>query len=160
MVDVVDPATRSRMMSGIRGKNTKPEILVRKALHKQGFRYRLHVKDLPGKPDLVFPKYNAVIFVHGCFWHGHNCKYFKVPKTRTEFWLNKINDNRRRDRRVQHELAATGWRIAIVWECSVRSKINMELLDLANQLSDWLRSDSSSAEFPTGHSLPSNTIRA
>ena len=99
MVDIVDKATRSRMMSGIRGKDTKPEVLIRKALHGRGLRYRLHASDLPGKPDLVFPRYGAALFIHGCFWHGHDCKYFKLPATRTEFWGGEINDNRDRDGR-------------------------------------------------------------
>jgi DNA mismatch endonuclease, patch repair protein len=94
MADVHDKATRSYNMSRIKGKDTKPEMLVRKFLHAQGFRYRLHVKDLPGKPDIVLPKYKTVIFVHGCFWHGHeHCKYYVIPKTRTEWWVNKINAN-------------------------------------------------------------------
>ena len=107
MTDIVDKATRSRMMSGIRGKDTRPEVLVRKALHALGFRYRLHNKSLPGKPDLSFPKYKAVIFIHGCFWHGHSCRYFKVPKTRTDFWQDKINSNRLRDAQQLVQLQQT-----------------------------------------------------
>ena len=93
MADVVDRKTRSRMMSGIRGKNTRPELLIRKGLHARGFRFRLHDKRLPGKPDLVLPKYSAVIFVHGCFWHGHDCHLFKWPQSRREFWRKKITRN-------------------------------------------------------------------
>lgn len=122
MTDIVDPATRSRMMSGIRGKNTKPEIIVRQALHKAGFRFRLHRKDLPGNPDIVLPRYRAVIFVHGCFWHGHGCRYFKVPKTRTDFWLDKIMANAKRDRQKEDALRATGWTVLTVWECEIRDK--------------------------------------
>lgn len=98
MVDIVDVSTRSRMMAGIKNRNTKPEILIRKLLHKKGFRFRLHVKDLPGKPDIVLPKYKALIFVNGCFWHGHiNCHLFKLPATRTEFWQAKITRNQAND---------------------------------------------------------------
>lgn len=122
MTDVVDTSTRSRMMSGIKGKNTKPEIIVRQALHRAGFRFRLHRKDLPGKPDIVLPKYHAVIFVHGCFWHGHDCRYFNVPKTRTDFWLNKIMANARRDRIQEDALKSAGWTVFTVWECEIRDK--------------------------------------
>lgn len=122
MTDIVDSATRSRMMSGIRGKNTKPEIAVRQALHAAGFRFRLHRKDLPGSPDIVLPRYRAVIFVHGCFWHGHGCRYFKVPKTRTDFWLDKITANARRDRQNEDALMAMGWSVFVVWECDIRDK--------------------------------------
>jgi DNA mismatch endonuclease (patch repair protein) len=120
LVDVVDVATRSRMMSGIKGKNTSPEIFVRKILHAQGYRFRLHVAILPGKPDLVMPKYNVAIFIHGCFWHGHDCRYFKLPATRREFWVNKISKNKHRDQSQQEVLLASGWRVLIVWECAVR----------------------------------------
>lgn len=120
MVDVVDSETRSRMMSGIKAKNTRPEVLVRKILHAEGFRFRIHVGALPGKPDIVLPKYKVAIFVHGCFWHGHSCRYFKVPKTRTEFWLDKINKNTERDRGHMLKLQNQGWRVLIIWECAVR----------------------------------------
>lgn len=109
-------------MSGIRGKNTRPEIVVRQALHRAGFRFRLHRKDLPGKPDIVLPKYHSVIFVHGCFWHGHDCRYFKVPKTRTDFWLHKIRANTRRDRMQEDLLSSAGWSVFTVWECEIRDK--------------------------------------
>jgi DNA mismatch endonuclease, patch repair protein len=121
MTDVVDAATRSRMMSGIRSKDTKPEMIVRRALHKAGFRYRLHDGRLPGKPDIVLPKYRTVIFVHGCFWHGHLCKDFKWPKSRVEFWRAKIEGNVARDARNLELLERAGWRVAVVWECSIKS---------------------------------------
>ena len=125
MVDVVDPATRSRMMSGIRGKNTKPELLVRKYLHARGLRFRLHVKDLPGKPDMVFPKYRAVVFVHGCFWHQHaDCKYATMPSTRGDFWANKLSDNVARDQYQSAVLAGLDWRVFIVWECELQDSTN------------------------------------
>jgi DNA mismatch endonuclease, patch repair protein len=121
MADVVDAATRSRMMSGIRGKDTKPEMIVRRALHKAGFRYRLHEKKLPGKPDIVLPKYKTAIFVHGCFWHGHGCKDFKWPKSRVEFWRDKIEGNVARDRREMAALGKMGWQVLIVWECETKA---------------------------------------
>jgi DNA mismatch endonuclease (patch repair protein) len=126
------------MMSGIKGKNTKPEVSVRKALHARGFRYRVHADNLPGKPDLVLPKYKAVVFVHGCFWHGHTCRYFKIPQTRTEFWLEKIQKNQARDRRQELSLLNAGWRVLIVWECAVRSMNREKTLVLIDQIAEWL----------------------
>lgn len=121
MVDVVDKATRSRMMSGIQGKNTRPELLVRKYLHSRGLRFRLHAKELPGKPDLVFPKYKAVVFVHGCFWHRHSgCKYATTPSTREHFWTNKLSENVVRDSYQISALDGLGWRVFVVWECELR----------------------------------------
>ena len=142
MTDVVDVATRSRMMAGIQGKNTKPEILIRKALHARGFRFRLHVKDIPGKPDLVLPKYRALIFVHGCFWHGHGCRYFKVPQTRPEFWLEKIGKNQRRDSLQEEALKAMGWRVLVVWECAVRSMRKDKSSLLVDLIASWLKNES------------------
>lgn len=108
-------------MSQIKGKNTKPEMLVRQFLHANGFRYRLHVKDLPGKPDIVLPKYKTVIFVHGCFWHGHeHCRYYVIPKTRTDWWLNKINTNIANDRKAEIALQSQGWNIITLWECELK----------------------------------------
>lgn len=109
-------------MRAIRCKDTKPELLVRKALHARGFRYRVHVRSLPGSPDLVFPKYQSVIFIHGCFWHRHDCSYFKMPKTRTEFWSSKIAANIRRDESAICALHSLGWRVLVVWECALRKK--------------------------------------
>ena len=121
MADVHSREVRSYNMSRIKGKDTKPEILVRRYLHKHGFRYRLHVKNLPGKPDIILPKYKTVIFVHGCFWHGHNgCRYFVVPKTRTDWWLNKINGNTVNDRKKQEVLKEAGWKIIQLWECELK----------------------------------------
>lgn len=138
MTDVVDVATRSRMMAGIQGKNTKPELLIRKALHARGFRFRLHVKDLPGKPDLVLPKYRALVFIHGCFWHGHACRYFKVPQTRPEFWLEKIGKNQTRDSLQEDALKAMGWRVLVVWECAVRSMKKDKSPLLVDLIASWL----------------------
>ncbi|MCW0201455.1 MAG: DNA mismatch endonuclease Vsr [Rhodanobacter thiooxydans] len=147
MADVVDKATRSRMMSGIRSKDTYPETFVRKGLHAQGFRYRLHVKDLPGSPDIVLPKYGALISIMGCFWHGHDCRYFKVPTTRTDFWLKKIEENRARDARNLASLQAQGWRTLVVWECAIRAGGKVKpSLDVIALISEWLRSGAISAE--------------
>jgi len=126
-------------MSGIRGKNTKPELTIRKALHARGFRYRLHCK-LPGKPDLCLPKYKAVVFVHGCFWHGHDCHLFKWPSTRPEFWREKIGRNRAVDAAVEAKLLADGWRVATVWECALKGRERLAIDDLTDGLSAWLLS--------------------
>jgi len=138
MVDVVDRETRSRMMSGIRGKNTKPELLIRKGLHARGFRFRLHDKHLPGKPDLVLPKYSAVIFVHGCFWHGHDCHLFKWPKTRREFWRRKITRNRQKDAESCVSLKAEGWYILTIWECALKGRTRRPLDKVLDTTADWL----------------------
>lgn len=110
---------RSRNMAAIKGKDTKPEMLVRRALHRAGFRYRLHVRELPGRPDIVLPKYRLVIFVHGCFWHHHRCPAFVWPKTRAAFWREKIEGNAKRDRKVRAALRASGWTPIVVWECEL-----------------------------------------
>ena len=128
MSDVHDKQTRSYNMSQIKSKDTKPEILVRKFLFANGFRYKLYDKKLPGKPDIVLPKYKTVIFVHGCFWHGHKnlpdrqagCKYFVVPKTRTKWWLNKINANKANDENAVNALRKDGWKVITVWECKLK----------------------------------------
>ena len=122
MTDVQTPLQRHNTMSAIRGKNTKPEMIVRRGLWKRGFRYRLNYKRLPGHPDLVLRKYKTCIFINGCFWHGHEgCKYYTVPKTNTEFWVNKVQRNKERDERVKHELNAMGWNCITVWECELKS---------------------------------------
>ena len=146
MTDIVDPATRSRLMSGIRGKDTRPEMLVRKALHARGFRFRLHVKDLPGRPDIVLPKFRAVIFVHGCFWHGHDCRYFKVPQTRTGFWLDKIGKNQERDRQQLEKLGQQGWRVLVVWECATRGHGHAGVGMTVDRIADWLRQGAGPAQ--------------
>ena len=129
MADVHNPATRSYNMSQIKSKNTKPEMQVRKFLFAQGFRYRLHDKKMPGKPDLVLAKYKTVIFVHGCFWHGHEgCKYFVVPKTRTEWWLAKINRNIELDKLNKEKLQQLGWKIISIFECELKPKTIIETL--------------------------------
>ena len=122
-MDVVDRATRSRMMSGIRGRDTKPEKQVRSFLHRAGLRFRLHAP-LPGKPDLVFPKHHAVVFVHGCFWHRHvGCRYATMPSSNAEFWQAKFDANVARDNRVSRQLRKEGWRVFVVWECRLSSSV-------------------------------------
>jgi DNA mismatch endonuclease (patch repair protein) len=140
MVDIVDAATRSRMMSGIRGRNTKPELLIRSLLHRRGFRFRLDARDLPGRPDIVLPRYGAVIFVHGCFWHGHDCPLFKWPQTRPDFWREKIGRNLANDEKSRAALLAAGWRVGVVWECALRGA-NRDLDGVLQRLVDWLQSD-------------------
>src|SRR5580700_10155548 len=121
MTDVHSPKTRSYNMSRIRAKDTKPEIIVRKYLFSKGFRYRLHVKNLPGKPDIVLPRYKTVIFVHGCFWHGHEgCKYFVVPKTKTEWWLKKIDRNKQLDTEHIKKLKSDKWNVITLFECKLK----------------------------------------
>jgi DNA mismatch endonuclease (patch repair protein) len=136
MVDVVDQATRSRIMARVRGRDTKPELALRHALHRRGIRYGLHNRRLPGKPDLVFRRFKAVCFVNGCFWHRHvGCRYAVTPETRSRFWVEKFDANVRRDRRNLAELAASGWRVAIVWECALREATATVV---AAQIEDWL----------------------
>jgi DNA mismatch endonuclease (patch repair protein) len=125
MVDIVDKKTRSRMMSGIRGKDTRPELSVRKILHACGFRYRLQGRGIPGKPDLVFPKHAALIQVQGCFWHGHDCHLFKLPSTRTEFWSEKIHSNVVRDKKNHAACKELGWKTLVVWECAIKGKTHL-----------------------------------
>jgi DNA mismatch endonuclease (patch repair protein) len=140
MVDIVDAETRSRMMRGIRGKDTKPEMLVRSMLHAAGFRYRVHVRGLPGTPDIVLTKYRAAIFVSGCFWHGHDCHLFRMPATRTEFWQEKIGRNRLNDARAREALLAAGWRHATVWECALRGRGLGAIAQTGVKLEEWIRS--------------------
>jgi len=128
-------------MAGIKGKNTKPELLVRKGLHRLGFRYSLHDKKLPGKPDLVLPKYRAVIFVNGCFWHMHDCHLFKWPKTRKEFWRAKLEGNVTNDERVVAALKKDGWRIMTIWECALKGKTMKPLEEVLYITSQWLNTD-------------------
>lgn len=147
-MDVVDKKTRSRMMSGIRSKNTKPEVLIRKALHSRGFRYRINDRKLPGTPDIVLKKYNAVIFIHGCFWHGHDCSLFRVPSTRKMFWLKKIEKNRKRDVIVQKKLHTLSWRVCNIWECALKGRLQRNNFPaLQKKLISWIMSDSVSIEF-------------
>jgi DNA mismatch endonuclease (patch repair protein) len=141
MTDVVDKKTRSRMMSDIRGKDTGPELLIRSGLHRRGIRYRLHDSRLPGKPDLVLRSRSAVIFVNGCFWHGHDCPLFKWPATRQDWWRTKIEDTRARDARIRVALTGSGWRQARVWECALKGPHRLQMIDIIDRLADWLDSD-------------------
>lgn len=137
MTDIVDQQTRSRMMAGIRGKDTKPELALRRALHARGFRFRLHSGKVPGRPDLVLPKHRAVVFVHGCFWHRHEgCRYATIPATRPEFWQAKFDANAARDSAVRTSLLQDGWRVATVWECALRKpeRVNSAI----TVLEEWL----------------------
>jgi len=146
MSDVVSPAVRSRMMASIRGKNTKPEMMIRCGLHAKGFRYRLDDRTLPGRPDLVFPKYQAVIFVHGCFWHLHECHLFKWPQSRSEFWKEKITGNSKRDKSNLVTLRESGWRVGVVWECALKGKKKLPLDRVIDDCAAWLVSDLFSLE--------------
>ncbi|TIS58447.1 MAG: DNA mismatch endonuclease Vsr [Mesorhizobium sp.] len=140
MTDIVNKETRSRMMAGIRGKDTKPETVLRHALHARGFRYRLHARHFPGRPDVLFPKFGAAIFVHGCFWHRHEgCRYTTTPATRPEFWQSKFAANVARDEAAHTALLGIHWRVATVWECALRRGDQVEAV--AELLAGWLRSE-------------------
>jgi DNA mismatch endonuclease, patch repair protein len=138
MVDIVDKHTRSRMMSGIRGKNTKPELFIRSQLHLLGFRFRIHYTKLPGKPDIALPKYRALILVHGCFWHGHDCHLFKWPKSNRRFWRDKIESNIQRDADHRKYYADAGWRTLVVWECALKGAGRMAPEELMYEVRDWV----------------------
>lgn len=145
MVDIVSSKERSKMMAGIKAKDTRPEILVRKALHAGGFRFRLHRKDLPGKPDITLPKYMTVILVHGCFWHMHKgCKRARIPSTRKDFWTSKLEANARRDEVAQSSLLAQGWRVLTIWECYLKTT-SPELLQV--DLARWITGSELSGNF-------------
>lgn len=138
MADVMTPDERSALMSRIRGKNTTPEKAVRTMLWQEGFRFRLHVRALVGRPDIVLPKWNAVVLVHGCFWHAHtNCSLYRLPSTRTEFWKEKLASNHQRDLRTLSGLTEASWRVAVIWECAIRN----DAQGLRTELCGWLRSD-------------------
>lgn len=135
-------------MAGIRGTNTAPEMVLRRGLHAEGFRYRLHDLRLPGKPDMVFPRHHAVLFAHGCFWHGHECHLFKWPSTRPDFWKKKIERNREIDARNVISLAELGWRQGVVWECALKGRTRQPINDVIAQCIAWLRSDIQLFEIP------------
>jgi len=146
MADVVSPEVRSRMMSGIRGKNTKPELAIRSGLHSKGFRFRLHSTLVPGKPDLVLPRFHAVIFVNGCFWHQHNCHLFRMPSTRTEFWTTKIARNVQRDFEVRQSLLDQGWRFMTVWECAIKGRSKLDPDEVISKIAEWLHGTEAATE--------------
>lgn len=148
MSDVVSPEKRSMMMAGIRGKNTKPEFLIRKSLHARGFRYKLHDQTLPGRPDMTFPKYHAVLFVHGCFWHRHTCKLFRWPQSNKDFWRKKLTDNSKRDKEQIQKLTESGWRVITIWECAIKGKKEQEIRKLTDDITLWLLSDKTNREIP------------
>lgn len=138
MADVHSPESRSKNMRAIRAKNTNPELILRKLLFARGLRFRLHVNALPGKPDIVLPKYRVAILVHGCFWHGHNCYLFKLPKTRREFWEAKIMQNKQRDTRDSDALIQAGWSVLCVWECALKGRLKWDANELADRISTWI----------------------
>ncbi len=140
MADVVDRATRSRMMSGIRNRDTGPERLIRSALHRLGFRFRLHPADVPGRPDLILPRYSAALFVHGCFWHGHDCSLFRLPGTRRPFWRAKISRNVERDAEVARLLEQQGWRQLTIWECTFRGPDSIGIEETVRRTARWMTS--------------------
>lgn len=146
MTDVLTPAQRRLNMSRIRGCDTKPEMLLRKALHARGLRFRLHRRDLPGRPDLVFSRYRSCLLVHGCFWHGHNCTLFQWPATRKVFWEDKIASNRRRDHEMLKKLLDTGWRVLVVWECGLRGPRRRDFSTIIDECVDFITGSSAQAE--------------
>lgn len=157
--DVLSEDQRRFNMSRIRGRDTKPEIAIRRGLHARGLRFRLHRKDLPGRPDLVFPKHNSVIFVHGCFWHGHGCRMFVWPETRKEFWQQKIEKTRERDCNALKSLKDQGWRVLTVWECALKGPERYPFDDVLNHCEDFVRNPSHDemtiqGTSPSNHQLP------
>lgn len=146
MADTVSPEVRSRMMSAIRGKNTKPELAVRRGLHALGFRYSLHSKRFPGRPDMMLPKYRAVIWINGCYWHGHECGEAKLPKSNEGYWSPKIARNRERDVRNLAAVEAAGWRHLVIWECAFRRKGEAALDETVRKAAEWLTEGSGNAE--------------
>ena len=145
-MDNVDRQTRSRIMSRIRSKDTKPELVVRRGLHARGFRFRLHRRDLPGRPDIVLPKHQAVILVHGCFWHGHDCHLFRWPKSRGAWWKMKIEGNKARDECNLQALRGSGWRVLEIWECALKGRLRLSEDVALEQVADWLKSENRNAE--------------
>lgn len=146
MVDVHDRKTRSKNMSAIKATHTKPEILFRKALHARGYRFRLHKKELPGKPDIVLPKYRTAVFVNGCFWHKHECHLFKWPATNRKWWESKLNNTAERDADKHDKLIKAGWRVFVVWECSLRGRHRQSIDSIIAEFEEWLSEGSCEGE--------------
>ena len=146
MTDIVTPEVRSKMMARIKGHNTKIEVSLRKLLFAKGFRYRINVRTLPGRPDLVFPKYRAVIMINGCFWHGHECKLFRLPTSNRQFWEKKISKNRENDLMVLNKLKYEKWRVLTIWECSIRGQNRLGFPIVSELTSDWIKSGKDSDE--------------
>ena len=160
MADVVDKATRSRMMAGIRGKDTKPELVIRSALHRRGLRFRLHDASLPGKPDLVLPKFRTVVFIHGCFWHRHECQYFKWPGSNKNFWRSKLLENVRRDAVAIGVLKLAGWRVCVLWECTLKQKTSGVVDRMLDRVAKWIQApDNSKRKSWANLEIPSTQIR-
>jgi DNA mismatch endonuclease, patch repair protein len=150
MADIVDSLTRSRMMSGIRGKDTQPEVMVRRALHARGLRFGIKQTRLPGRPDIVLPRWKVAIFVHGCFWHWHGCQLSKMPTSNRAFWKKKLAGNQDRDSRAQITLISMGWRVAMIWECSLRGQAARARFDaVMDELAQWIRDLPTVATFET-----------
>lgn len=161
MTDVHSPEIRSKNMRAIRSKDTAPELLIRRALHASGLRYSLHRKNLPGTPDLVFRQYRSVVFIHGCFWHGHKgCRYFRLPQSRSEFWREKISRNTANDAAAVAALARIGWRVAVVWECALKQKKPDEIRELVGRIYNWITSadNTRSAEFSSASNADTNGL--
>lgn len=147
MTDIVSPEKRSKMMSGIRGKNTRPELLVRKSIFAEGLRFRLHRKDLPGNPDIVLPRKQVIIFVHGCFWHQHQgCRLAKLPTTNSNFWLKKLKGNSARDKKVAEELNSLGWRVLTIWECVTKDQAALQVL--GRLIFEWIEGEEVMGSIP------------
>lgn len=159
MTDTVSPEKRSDVMSRVGSKDTKPELLIRKGLHRLGFRYRLHAKDLPGKPDLVFRRYKSVIFVNGCFWHGHGCPRCRMPSSNTEYWNRKVSRNVKRDAVNRRSLLDEGWRVLTIWECALTGKRRLGLSQVIELASAWLLSTESLGEIKGGFGTVQNVSR-
>ncbi len=162
-MDVVSKTTRSRMMAAVRSKNTAPEVQIRHRLFNRGFRYRLHAPSLPGRPDIVFPKYHAVVFVSGCYWHNHDCHFGRLPATRRNWWKRKLESNRKRDARVLSELRQMGWRTLVVWECSVKGAKASRIAAFdtaAERAARFLLSKRTRAEFPSPRSSGTGNRRS
>ena len=147
-MDTVDQQTRSRIMSSVGQRDTGAEVVLRRALHREGLRYRLHDRSLPGSPDIVFARFRAVVFVNGCYWHSHGCYRTTVPKSRREFWTGKFEANRERDAKNVRMLLEQGWRVLTVWECALRGKAASPPSNIAAAVRSWLESDLRAAEFP------------
>ena len=164
MPDVHNVETRSRNMAAIKAKNTKPELIIRHRIHAKGFRYRLHSSDLPGKPDIVFPRHKSVILVNGCFWHGHDCELFRWPATRKEFWHNKISRTREVDARNIAALTNQGWRVLTSWECALKGRQKLSIDNVIEQSCDWIVSGKDNYEIagrscqaPSEHGLTASS---
>lgn len=157
MADIVDSVTRSRMMSGIKSRNTRPEMLIRRGLYHKGYRFRLHDARLPGKPDMVFRSRRSIIMVHGCFWHWHDCHLFKWPSSRKDFWHSKITRNQQKDKETEEALLREGWRILTVWECAVKGRTKQTPEQVVDQCAQWLERGEILAEI-TGNNPRTATI--